>query len=88
MYTNFVYTKYTYVVVCYILFVGGDGWLKMSVNHIKFESAVSRIQQGQREPSVKVLRSPFSVELWRHCVLCGRTQRRILPRRQSGEMKI
>ena len=37
-------------------------------------NAVSRTQQGkQREPSVKTLRSPFSVDFWRHCVLSGGT---------------
>ena len=51
--------------------------------------AVSRTQQGrQREPSVKTLRSQLSVQFWRHCVLSGRTQRRILPRNQSKEMEI
>ena len=34
--------------------------------------AVSRTQQGrQREPSVKTIRSPLSVEFWGHCVLSG-----------------
>ena len=50
---------------------------------------VSRTQQGrQREPSVKTFRSPLSAELWRRCVLSGRTQRRALPRHQNEEMKI
>ena len=40
------------------------------------------------EPSVKTLRSPFSAEFWRHCVLSGRTQNRDLPRHQSEEMEI
>ena len=35
-----------------------------------YRQAVPRIQYGkQREPSVKILRSPFSAEFWRHCVL-------------------
>ena len=47
--------------------------------------AVSRTRQGrQREPSVKILRSPLSAEFWRHCVLSGSTQRRA-PRHQSEE---
>ena len=46
-------------------------------------------QQGrQREPNVKILRSPLSAEFWRHCVLSGRTQRRALPRHQNEEMEI
>ena len=45
---------------------------------IIFFHAVSRYLQGrQREPSVKTLRSPLSAEFWRHCVLSGRTQRRM-----------
>ena len=51
--------------------------------------AVSRILHGsQRESSVKTLRSLFSADSWRHCVLSGRTQRRALPRHQSEEMEI
>ena len=34
------------------------------------------------------LRSPFSSELVRHCMLSGRTQRHALLRHQSDEMKI
>ena len=42
--------------------------------------AVSRTHHGrQREPSVKTLRSLLSAELWKHCVLSGRTQRRAWP---------
>ena len=48
----------------------------------------SRTQQSkQREPSVKTLRS-FSAEFWRHCVLSGGTQCRVLPRHQSEEMEL
>ena len=51
--------------------------------------AVSRTLQGrQREPSVKTLRSPFSAEFWRHCVLSGGTQCHACPRHQSKEMEI
>ena len=51
--------------------------------------AVTRTQRGtQREPNVKTLHSPLSAEIWRHCVLNGGTQRRVLPRNQSEEMKI
>ena len=41
------------------------------------------LQDRQREPSVKTLCSPLSVEFWKHCVLSGATQRRALPRSQS-----
>ena len=51
--------------------------------------AVFCTQQGKpREPSVKTLRSPPSIEFRRHCVLSGGTQRRALPRNQSEETKI
>ena len=51
--------------------------------------AVSHTEHGrQREPSVKTILSPLSVEFWRHCVLSGKTQRRALPRDQSEEMEI
>ena len=51
--------------------------------------AVSRTVQGrQGEPSVKTLRFPLSAEFWKHCVLNGRTQRRVCPRHQSEEMEI
>ena len=51
--------------------------------------AVSRTQQGrQREPSVKTLRSPLSVEFRGHCVFSGGTQRRAMPLHQSEEIKI
>ena len=40
---------------------------------------VSRTQQDrQKEPSLNIFRSSFSVEFWRHCVLSGVTQRRAL----------
>ena len=43
--------------------------LQMTSNRLH---AVSRTHQGgQREPSVKTLRSPFSTVYWRHCVLSG-----------------
>ena len=46
------------------------------INKINQLHAVSRTQQGrQREPCVKILRSPLSADFWRHCVLSG-TQRR------------
>ena len=39
--------------------------------------AVSRKQQGrQREPGAKTLRSPFSTEFWRRCVLSSAIQHR------------
>ena len=42
----------------------------------------------QREPNVKIHRSPLSAEFWKHYVLgCG-TQRRALPRHQSEEINI
>ena len=51
--------------------------------------AVSRtLQDRQREPSVKPLRTPLSAEFWKHCVLSGRTQRRACPRHQREEMEI
>ena len=51
--------------------------------------ALSRTQQGrQREPGVKIFRSPLSAEFWRHCVLSSGTQRCALPRHQGEEMKI
>ena len=57
-------------------------------NKIKQFHAISRTQRGkQREPSVKTLRSPLSVEFRRHCVLSGGTQRRLLPRYESKEIK-
>ena len=44
--------------------------------------AVSRVYPDWHgEPSVKTLRSPLSIEFWRHYVLSGETQRcRTLPR--------
>ena len=43
------------------------------------DHAVSRTQQGrQREPIVETLRSPLSAEFWRHCLMSGRTQRRVI----------
>ena len=58
------------------------------VHQIQFH-AVFYTQQGrQREPSVKILRSPLSTGFWRHCVLSGRTQRRALPLHQSEGMEI
>ena len=60
--------------------------IKLKLNNL---DAVLRTQQGRkREPSVKTLRSPLSVEFWRHCVLSGGTQRRGLTRHHSEEMKI
>ena len=55
-----------------------------------FNKSASRCtQQGrQREPSVKILRSPFSAEFFRLCVLSGAIQRRALPRYESNEIKI
>ena len=51
--------------------------------------AVSRTQQGRQwEPGVKTLRSPLSMEFWRHCMFSGGTQRPALPRHQSEEMEI
>ena len=59
-------------------------WKKINSLH-----AVSRTQQSrQKEPRVKTLRSLFSAEFWRHCVLSGRAQLRALPRHQSEETKI
>ena len=40
---------------------------------------------SRTELTVKTFRSPFSAELWRHCVLSGGSQRRTLPRHQSEE---
>ena len=49
-------------------------WVLITMKLSKF---LCRTQQGrQREPSIKTLRSPFSAEFWRHCVLSGGTQRR------------
>ena len=54
--------------------------------------AVSRTQQSrQREPNVKTLRFPLSVEFWRHCVLSGRTQSRAFastPERRNGNINL
>ena len=51
--------------------------------------AVSRKQQGgQKESSVKTLRSSLSAEFWKHYVLSSGTQRRSLPRHQSEEIEI
>ena len=53
-----------------------------------YRHAVSRTQQGrQKQPIVKTLRSSFSAEFWRRCVLNGGTQRHILPQHQSEEIK-
>ena len=60
--------------------------IKLKLNQLH---TISLTQQGrQREPSVRTLRSPLSAEVWRHCVLSGRTQHRALPRYQNEEMEI
>ena len=58
--------------------------MRIKLNQIH---AVSRTQQRrQKEPSVKTLRSPLSVEFWRYCVLSSGTQRRALPRHQRERL--
>ena len=56
---------------------------------IKYQlHVVSRTQQDtQNEPSVETHHSPFFAEIWKHCVLSGRNQRRAYPRHQNEEMK-
>ena len=60
------------------------------INDINQLHAVSRTQQSiQRGPSVKTLCSQLCAKFWwRHCGLSGGTQRCVLSRHQSEEMKI
>ena len=52
----------------------------------------SRVGRGSSAypslPSVKTLRSTYSAEFWRHCVLSSRNQHRACPWHQSEEMEI
>ena len=59
-------------------------FLASSMSQWQLQAVSRTLQVRQREPSVKILRSPLSVEFRKHCVLSGRTQRRACRRHQSG----
>ena len=70
------YKKYGYI--CFLIFFC-----------YQLQRFVYSTQQGrQREPSVKILHSPLSLEFWRHCVLSDGILPGVLPRHQSEKMKI